>query len=345
MKNKLRSKLWIYLSSMIFVLILSTFIVFTMIIYLISKLHVFSVQERSFPAFILIAAFSIIVSSGVSAMIGKRILQPIAELRKSMNQVAQGDFSIQMNQIYAVDEVKDLYADFNIMVKELGSTETLRSDFVSNVSHEFKTPITIIQGYVQLLQDSELTMAERTEFYQRILEGTQQLATLSDNILKLTKLETQNSEIERKPFRLDEQIREVILFLQPKWEKRNLGLDIELPKAVYDGNEEFLYQVWLNIIDNAIKYNKENGAISVKLREEDAAFFIEVFDEGVGMTAEESEKSFDKFYQADRSRKTEGNGLGLSLSQKIIELHQGSIHVNSKLAIGTVFIIELPKVV
>lgn len=343
MRNKLRSKLWIYLASIIFLLILTTFIVFTFIIYLIARFNLLSGQERFFPIFIFISAFSIIISSGVSAIVGKRILKPIAELRKSMNQVTQGDFSIQMNQVYTIDEVSDLYTDFNIMVKELGSTETLRNDFVSSVSHEFKTPITIIQGYVQLLQDSELTPEERAEFYQRILEGTQQLATLSDNILKLTKLETQNSDIEKADFRLDEQIREVILFLQPKWERRNLSLDIELPNAVYNGSEEFLYQVWLNILDNAIKYNKENGHISVKLEEKSSVFLVEIVDSGVGMTDAEAEKSFDKFYQADRSRKTEGNGLGLSLSQKIIELHKGHIRVNSKLDIGTVFVIELPK--
>ncbi|MGM0123147.1 hypothetical protein IGI37_000513 [Enterococcus sp. AZ194] len=343
MRNKIRSKLWIYLATMIFLLILTTFIVFTFIIYLIARLNLLSGEDHFFPLFIFIAGFSIVISSGVSAIVGKRILQPIAELRKSMKQVTEGDFSIQMDQVYTIDEVRDLYADFNSMVKELGSTETLRDDFVSSVSHEFKTPITIIQGYVQLLQDSELTAEERAEFYQRILEGTQQLATLSDNILKLTKLETQNSEMDKQPFRLDEQIREVILFLQPKWEKRNLTLDIELPYGIYTGSEEFLYQVWLNILDNAIKYNREAGNISVKLEERPHAFVVEIVDSGLGMTDQQAEKSFDKFYQADRSRKTEGNGLGLSLSRKIVELHGGVIRVNSKLDFGTVFVIELPK--
>ncbi|KAF1297382.1 two-component sensor histidine kinase [Enterococcus sp. JM4C] len=343
MRNKIRSKLWIYLASMIFLLILTTFITFTIIIYFIARFDLLPGKDRFFPFFIFIASVSIVISSGVSAIVGRRILKPIEELRKSMKQVTQGDFSIQMNQVYTIDEVRDLYEDFNHMVKELGSTETLRNDFVSSVSHEFKTPITIIQGYVQLLQDSELTAAERAEFYQRILEGTQQLATLSDNILKLTKLETQNSEIDKHSFRLDEQIREVILFLQPKWERRNLELDIELPSAKYNGNEEFLYQVWLNIMDNAIKYNRENGKISVKLEDKGESFLIEVVDTGLGMTDQEAEKAFDKFYQADTSRKTEGNGLGLSLSQKIIELHAGRIQVNSELEIGTVFVIELPK--
>lgn len=300
-------------------------------------------KENFFVVFLFMTLASVVISTGVSAVVGRKMLQPITELRKGMNKVAKGDLSIQMSEEHRVDEVKELFKDFNIMVTELGSIETLRNDFVSSVSHEFKTPIAIIQGYVQLLQTADLTEEEQAEFYQRIQEGMQQLSTLTNNILQLTKLENQTLDSEKRTFRIDEQIREAILFLRPKWEKEEISLNIQLMKATYYGKEELLYQVWLNLLDNAIKYSQKESVITISLVEKERHLVIEISDQGVGLTEEEIVRIFDKFYQADTSRKTQGNGLGLSLCQKIIDLHQGTIKVNSKKSIGTVFVITLPK--
>ena len=342
MNHKIRSKLWIYLASIIFFLVLLSFIGFLSVILLILYLNIWDQRENFLFILFFMTMFSVVISTGVSAMVGRRILQPITELRKGMNKVAKGDLSIQMEEAPRVDEVKELFDDFNIMVKELGSIETLRNDFVSSVSHEFKTPLAIIRGYVQLLQTADLSESEKAEFYQRILEGTQQLSTLTGNVLQLTKLENQTTDIEKKKFRMDEQIREVILFLQPKWETAELNLDIELVKINYIGKEELLYQLWLNILDNAIKYSTVGGTIKVLMTDNLQSITIEIVDQGIGLDTGEIERIFDKFYQADTSRKTQGNGLGLSLCQKIVGLHQGSIKVNSKKSVGTVVVIQLP---
>lgn len=342
MNHKIRSKLWIYLASMIFILVLLSFVAFFSVIFMTIYLNVWNQKENFFFALFFMTLFSVIISTGVSALVGRKILQPITELRQGMNKVAEGDLSIQMEQSPRVDEVKDLFEDFNIMVNELASIETFRNDFVTSVSHEFKTPIAIIRGYVQLLQTADLSEAEKEEFYQRILEGTQQLSALTDNVLQLTKLENQTMDLEKNFFRIDEQIREVILFLQPKWEKAELNLAIDLVTINYCGKEELLYQVWLNIFDNAIKYSTIGGNITVSMTEKSGKIRIEIVDQGIGMETEEVRRAFDKFYQADTSRKTQGNGLGLSLCQKIIDLHQGTIRVNSKKNVGTVVVIQLP---
>ncbi|MPN21681.1 Alkaline phosphatase synthesis sensor protein PhoR [bioreactor metagenome] len=234
-----------------------------------------------------------------------------------------------------------MYQDFNVMVQELNSIETLRNDFVSNVSHEFKTPLSTIQGYVQLLQNPDLSGEERQVFLQRIIEGITQLSQLTENVLKLNKLENQHTLMEKKEFRLDEQIREVILFLQPKWEKEQLQLDIQMEKVKYFGNEELLYQVWLNIMDNAIKYNLPTGKISVKLAQTKEEVVLEVTDSGIGMNEGTVTKIFDKFYQGDTSHQNAGNGLGLSLVKKILELHQARIDYSSIENVGTTVMIRL----
>lgn len=257
-----------------------------------------------------------VVGTGISIFVGRRILHPISALGTNMSLVATGDFSIRMDEQQKVAEVQQLYKDFNVMVQELNSIETLRNDFVSSVSHEFKTPLATIQGYVQLLQAPNLSDEERQIFLYRIIESITQLSQLTENILKLNKLENQRIQLEKKEYRLDEQIREVIVFFQPKWEKEQLELDIELAAVNYTGNEEFLYQVWLNIMDNAIKYNQINGQIHIKLFETATEIVLEVTDSGVGMNEETRDRMFEKFYQGDTSRQISGNGLGLSLVKK-----------------------------
>lgn len=341
MKKKLYSQLWIYFASIVFVSILVTLLCFLGFIFLLSHQAISPSERPTLYPLLVFAFFSMIVGTGISIFVGRRILMPISELRKNMSKVATGDFSIQMNEQQKVAEVQQLYKDFNVMVQELNSIETLRNDFVSSVSHEFKTPLATIQGYVQLLQASDIDEEEKQVFLQRLIENITQLSQLTENILKLNKLENQRVQIEKRTFRLDEQIREVILFLQPKWE--DLTWNIELDSVTYYGNEEFLYQVWLNIMDNAIKYNRTNGKIDVRLTQNDSDIFLEVTDSGVGMNEETQKRIFEKFYQGDTSRQMAGNGLGLSLVKKILELHNGSIRYNSIIDIGTTVVIQLKK--
>jgi len=344
MRKKLFSQLWVYFAVITFLLMVVVLSVFVGLLFIINHYQLVSPEKEGhlFP-FYFIIFLSLMIGAALSFFVGQRILQPIGNLRQAMNKVSKGDFSIQLNEQHQMEDVEELYHDFNVMVKELNSIETLRNDFVSTISHEFKTPIATIKGYVQLLQNEALSQEDRQNYLERMLDGTQQLTHLTDNILKLSKLDNQGLGLDFQRFRLDEQIREVILFLQPKWEQLDLTLDIDLPHTDYYGNEEFLYQVWSNLMDNAIKYSKQNGSIYVHLKNEAEGQTIIIRDEGIGMTNEVAERIFDKFYQSDTSRKTKGNGLGLALAKQIVELHHGSIKVNSSLNEGSNFKIFLPN--
>ena len=344
MRKKLFSQLWIYFVAITFLMMVIVLSVFVGLLFMINHFQLLAPEREGhlFP-FYFIIFLSLVIGAALSFFVGKRILQPIGDLRQAMSKVAKGDFAIQLKEQQQMEDFKELYHDFNVMVKELSSIETLRNDFVSTVSHEFKTPIATIKGYVQLLQNEALSPEERQIYLERMLDGTQQLTHLTDNILKLSKLENQGLGLDFQPFRLDEQIREVILFLQPKWEQLNLTLDLDLPRTDYYGNEEFLYQVWLNLMDNAIKYSPKNSNIYVHLKNEETGQVLTISDEGIGMTKEVADRIFDKFYQSDTSRKTKGNGLGLALAKQIVELHHGTIKVNSLLNKGSNFKIFLPN--
>lgn len=343
MRKKIHSQLWIYFACLIFLLLLIVFFIFISLMLLLGVLGLIVTQKEShvFPL-LFILLISLLIGLCISGFTSHRILQPIDHLRKAMSAVAKGDFSIQLAEEQRIDEVQQLYHDFNKMVKDLSSIETLRNDFVSNISHEFKTPIATIQGYIQLLQSPDLDSQEQQLYLQRIAKSSQQLSQLTENILKLTKLETQEIALERKSFSLDEQLRQVILLLQPKWEKNDLQLELELPSLIYNGNEELLYQVWLNVLDNAIKYSRPGGLLAVRLAQENQQLVITIKDSGIGMDEQQRQHMFDKFYQGDTSRKTKGNGLGLALVKQIIDLHGGTIEVLSEPKIGTTFTIYLP---
>ena len=344
MRKKLFPQLWMYFAAITFLLMVVVLAVFVGLLVMINHFQLLAPEREGhlFP-FYFIIFLSLVIGAALSFFVGKRILQPIGDLRQAMSNVSQGDFDVQLEEKQHVEDVRELYHDFNVMVKELSSIETLRNDFVSTVSHEFKTPIATIKGYVQLLQKNTLTIEERKNYLERMLDGTQQLTHLTDNVLKLSKLENQGLGLDFQTFRLDEQIREVILFLQPKWEQLNLALDLDLPRTDYEGNEEFLYQVWLNLMDNAIKYSPRNSNIHVHLTNESDGQTITIRDEGIGMTEDVADRIFDKFYQSDTSRKTKGNGLGLALAKQIIELHHGTIKVNSSPNKGSNFKLFLPN--
>lgn len=344
MRKKLFPHLWMYFVAITFLLMVIVLTIFVGLLVIVNHYKLLAPEREGhlFP-FYFIIFLSLVIGAALSFFVGKRILQPIGDLRQAMSQVAKGDFTIQLDEQQHMEDVKELYHDFNVMVKELSSIETLRNDFVSTVSHEFKTPIATIKGYVQLLQKETLTMNERQNYLERMLDGTTQLTHLTENVLKLSKLENQGIGLDFQHFRLDEQIREVILFLQPKWEQLNLTLDIDLPRTTFYGNEEFLYQVWLNLMDNAIKYSSKNSTICVHLTNEVNGQTVTISDEGIGMTQEVADRIFDKFYQSDTSRKTKGNGLGLALAKQIVELHHGTIKVNSFPNEGSNFNLFLPN--
>ena len=225
------------------------------------------------------------------------------------------------------DEIGQLTKNFNKMIRELKNIEYLRKDFITNVSHEFKTPLASIQGFAKLLMSESLPDEERKEYAAIILEEASRLTNLSSNILKITKLENQEIVEKRTLFPLDEQIRKSILLLEPAWSKKNIEFDLDLEKSQFSGDEELLQQVWINLLDNAIKFSNESGIISVRLRQNKKNVTVEIADNGIGMNEETKKRLFEKFYQGDKSRG--GRGLGLSLVKRILDLYGGKISVES----------------
>ena len=296
------------------------------------------------PVVILVpVAISVLVGTITSRRIGKRPIHAIEEISQATKDVANGNFSVQLKQSIPIEEFQEMVTNFNIMTKQLASTEMLRNDFIANVSHEFKTPLAAIEGYSTLLQKKGLSEEKRMEYTARILYNTKRLTTLTGNILLLSKLENQEIDISKEKFCLDEQLREIILLFEDQWSEKNLELDIDLDNVDYIGSKELLAQVWQNILENAIKFTPQDGKIQVLLRAEADNIKIIIADNGVGMDEETRKRVFEKFYQGDSSRTSTGNGLGLALAKRIVDLHNGDISISSKENRGTTFTVVLPK--
>jgi len=268
-------------------------------------------------------------------------LKPILKLSSATKEVAKGNFDVQVEN-NSDDEVGQLTKNFNKMIRELKSIEYLRKDFINSVSHEFKTPIASIQGFAKLLQKGNLSKEEEQEYADIIVEETTRLSKLSSNILRLSSLENQEMLEKKTVFSLDEQIRKIILLLEHKWSNKNIDFDIELDEIQYHGDEELLQQVWINLLDNAIKFSNTNSSIIVRLYRTASAAKLEISDTGIGMSEETMLRIFERFYQGDKAHSYDGNGLGLSLVKRILDLCNGSIHVKSKLHEGSTFTVELP---
>jgi len=294
-------------------------------------------------SFVIIVAFivCIIIGTIITGFVGRTILQPIHDLSKATSEVARGNFSVRVREP-SDNEYGTLARNFNKMAQELSGIETLRGDFISNVSHEFKTPLASIQGFAKLLQDESLSPEDKREYTQIIIDETSRLTKLSSNILRLTKLENQTTIGKKNRFSIDEQIRKIILMLEPEWSKKNIDLDIDLEDVFYVGNEELMGQVWQNVINNAIKFTPVGGEIRVRLFRSDNGIVVKISDNGPSIPADKIEKIFEKFYQADHSRATEGNGLGLALVKRIIDLSGGHISVENLYEGGVCFNVELP---
>ena len=268
--------------------------------------------------------------------------KPTQKLSKAFTEVKKGNFDVKILDKTKFAEINTMYNNFNIMLDELKNTETLRNDFVVNVSHEFKTPLTAIEGYATLLQDENLSQDKKQLYTERIIQNTNRLSSLTGNVLLLSKLEHQETIQDKKHFSLDEQIRQTILSLESSWTSKNIEFDLDLPEVNFYGSESLSHQIWTNLINNAIKYSKENGLIKISIQKREKSILTIIEDNGIGMDENTKNHMFDKFFQADRSHKSEGNGLGLSLVKKIVSLFNGKIIVKSKLNEGTTFFVLLP---
>lgn len=298
------------------------------------------------PVFVILIIFmiSLAIASLSAFYVDKSIFAPVEMLSEASKKVATGDFTVRLPAERSSEEMYTTFSNFNDMVEGLSSIETLRDDFVANVSHEFKTPLSAIEGYASLLQDETLSEKERREYSEKILFNTRRLSDLTSNILLLSKVENQKTPPEKKLFRLDEQLREAILLLEPRWSAKNVNFDLDdLREITYNGPEPLLLQVWTNIIGNAVKFVGEDGNVSVSAEETLNFVTVKISDDGIGMSEETKRRIFDKFYQADTSHRSGGNGLGLTLCLTIVSLCGGSISVDGKEGEGSVFTVKLPK--
>lgn len=289
-----------------------------------------------------LVCISTVLATIIAYYVYDRVLKPLSALSDASKTVATGDFDVKIKLETDIEEINTTFENFNNMVTELNSIETLRNDFIANVSHEFKTPLSAIEGYTMLLQDENLSEQEKQEYIGKIIDNTRRLSSLTGDILLISKLENQTFSQKAGSFRLDEQIREAILTHELKWTEKEIELDIELDEIIYTGEESLLLQVWLNLIGNALKFTPEGGRVSVRLFEDIDRVIIEITDNGIGMDEYTAKHIFEKFYQGDTSHKSEGNGLGLALCKKIVERNGGSITVNTHPGQGTRFTVILP---
>lgn len=272
--------------------------------------------------------------------------EPMREFAKATAKVAQGDFSVYVPPLHTMDQqdyLDVMFTDFNKMVEELGSIETLKTDFFANVSHEIKTPLAVIHNNAELLQKENLTEEQRRECTETILHATRRLSNLIANMLKLNKLEKQAIMPVPGQFDLCAQLSECALQFENVWEKKNIEFVAELEDREFiSGDEELLALVWTNLLSNAIKFTPEGGTVTLIQTSDIDAVTVTVADTGCGMETETIRHIFDKFYQGDTSHSTEGNGLGLALVQRILELSDGTITVKSTPGQGSVFTVRLP---
>ena len=331
------------LTSIVFIIIFSTMCIIGLIISFLYSNNLFSPIERPKPLYILIfiAILSIIIGSVLTFIFSKIPLKPINKLITATKELSNGNFDIRINFDHP-KELKELSNSFNNMAKELGSVELLRNDFVNNFSHEFKTPIVSLRGFAKLLKNDNLTKEERDEYLDIIISESDRLALLATNILNLSNIENKTINTSKSNFDLSEQIRHSILLLESKWSSKNIEINIDLDETKYIGNEELLKQVWVNLIENAIKFTNKEGKIDIQLMSFEDSKVFKIRDTGIGMSQKTKKHIFDKFYQGDTSHTIEGNGLGLTMVKKIIDLHNGIVEVKSQLNKGTIITVTLP---
>ncbi len=288
-----------------------------------------------------VVIFGLLIGCTLAFVLNRLLLIPIRRLDESMESVARGDFTVRLGEESHFRDIEHIYKNFNLMVRELGANEMLKSDFISNVSHEIKTPVTAIEGYAMLLQDTEMTK-EEARYVEKILLNTKKLSELVGNILLLSRLDNQNIEAKSESFRLDEQIRQSLLMLEQRWTEKELELDVEMDPVLYSANQGIFIHVWNNLIGNAVKFTPKGSTVKIRLSESEGGVLFTVEDQGNGIDEETKKRIFDKFYQGDSSHKSEGNGLGLSLVKKILDIHHGEISQENT-EDGCRFTVKLPK--
>lgn len=301
------------------------------VVLLVEKLRGEALILNLSSALLMVLGISAVLGYGLALLLGSTVLlKPINMLVDAMDGIASGSFDTRLDfrgTVFRAETFRGIEEGFNRMAEELGNTEMLRSDFVNNFSHEFKTPIVSIAGFADLLRSEDLTDEERAHYLSIIVEESRRLASLATNILNLTRIENQSILTDITAFNLSEQIRSAVLLLESKWATRGIVPVLEFDEVEIRANEQLLKEVWLNLIDNAIKFSPDCGEISVSIKETNNRVTVSVTNEGREIPEELREKIFSKFYQADESHSAEGSGVGLAVVKKVVDLHGGAVGV------------------
>ncbi len=288
-----------------------------------------------------------VVSLGVGIIVGtvlsliysraiKKITKPYID---AIERVKNGDYSVSVEDGLLLQN-SNMAQSFNNMIRRLASVETLHENFISDFSHEFKTPIVSISGFAKLLKDPNLTEEERNEYLDVIISESERLVSLSQSVLMLTRLDDQ--VVEKAPFLLDEQLRQSVLLFDKALKERDISVDLDAPTISICSSQKLLSQVWVNLLNNAIKFSPNGTEVKITAKTEGNFAVVTVADNGCGMDEQTMQNIFDKFFQGDKSRSVEGNGLGLAIVKKIMKLVSGEITVQSKVGVGSVFTVKLP---
>ena len=330
-----------------FVILTASVAVAAALSYVLTRIGILPIQADHFPEslqlLVFVSAVSVIMGTILSMLAVRIPLRPINWLISQMNRLADGDFQARVHfkkpisLIPAFGEVED---SFNKMARELGNTEMLRQDFINNFSHEFKTPIVSIAGFAKLLQRADLDEAQRKEYIDAIVEESARLSAMATNVLKLTKVENQSILTGVTEYNLSEQLRGAALLLEQDWSRKNIELDMEFPEVTIRANQELMKEVWINLLHNAIKFSPDYGPLQVRLAQRKGGIQVRIVNSGQ-IPQEDLERIFQKFYQADRSHFSAGNGIGLAIVKKIVELHQGTVQAESRDG-AVIFTVTLP---
>ncbi|ULO07880.1 two-component sensor histidine kinase [Paenibacillus sp. 19GGS1-52] len=262
----------------------------------------------------------------------------------AIRQISKGDFKVVLDNDRRYGQFNGIVEGINEMASELSRMETMRQDFISNVSHEIQSPLTSIRGFARALRNESLSSGSRSHYLDIIEAESTRLSGLSENLLKLSALEADSFPFERKAYRLDKQLREMILVAEPQWLGKTIEVEAELEEIHVYAVEDLMSQVWTNLLHNSIKFTPEGGCIHIRLYSLEKTIEVEIKDSGIGIAEEELSRIFERFYKVDQARTTSegGSGLGLSLVKKIVEIHEGSVAVRSRPGEGTVFVVSLP---
>ena len=336
-KRMLHSSRGIFVTCVVITNVLSGFI--TTFIWLNLSSYLPANQQPDSP--LLPMLISALVAVPISSVVSKRAAKPLQEMMKATKSISKGDYSVRVEESGEGD-ISELLHSFNQMTAELGSTEMMRNDFINTFSHEFKTPIVSIRGFAKRLRNENLPLEKREKYLEYIAAESERLSDLASSVLLIARYENQKLVTEQSEYDLDEQIRGCVLRMETLWSAKERTFEMDLPKLPYVNNVEMMEHVWMNLISNAIKFSHDGGQIFISAVRAADSIAVTIRDEGIGISQADIGHIFDKFYQTDTAHSSVGNGLGLPLVHRIVQLSGGAIAVKSEVGKGTEFTVTLP---